>query len=64
MRTIQVPFALELRFESDTSVVLASAAWGSDGTLVHESENVAVVFGRSEAQRVRTGRWRARASAG
>jgi hypothetical protein len=53
-----VPYELALRFQGGGSVFLVAAAWDSDGTLISERDNVAVVFGDTDAERLMVGRWR------
>lgn len=55
---IVVSCELRLTFEGGASVILTAAAWGTDGTLITESDNVAVVFGEADAEHLKVGRWR------
>lgn len=55
---VLVPCELDLTFQDGNSVVLTAAAWSNDGTLETESDNVAVVFGDADAERLKVGRWR------
>lgn len=58
MERVVVPCELNLQFQDGGSVILTAAAWSSDGTLVTDSDNVAVVFGEADAERLGIGRWR------
>jgi hypothetical protein len=58
MERVVIPCDLEIRFHGGGSVILAAAAWNSDGTLATECDNVAIVFGDADAQRLGVGRWR------
>lgn len=55
---VEVPCELSLQFQGGGSVLLTAASWMDDGTLTPECENVAVVFGESDAERLKVGRWR------
>ncbi len=58
MERAVVPGELKLQFQGGGSVILTAAAWSSDGTLIADSDNVAVVFGEADAERLGIGRWR------
>jgi hypothetical protein len=57
---VRYPADLEITTDGAHSVVLTASGWDHEGGLIADVENVAVVFGDTEAQRLGLARWRSR----